>query len=149
MTDCPKMPATKPRQRPRNLLHQDRASAASALLAALLALMSTSACSKPEQDRSPVPSGAAPTVPAASAPALATAPPRASAEPKPPEPAVPYNVILIMIDSMRADMPWTGYPRDIAPWLTRYQKGCMTYTQAYSLSSYTAKSVVPALVGEY
>jgi len=54
-----------------------------------------------------------------------------------------------MIDSMRADMPWTGYARDIAPWLTQYQKGCMTYTRAYSLSSYTAKSVVPALVGEY
>lgn len=54
-----------------------------------------------------------------------------------------------MIDSLRADMPWTGYPRQIAPWLTNYQKGCMTYTRAYSLSSYTAKSVVPALVGEY
>jgi arylsulfatase A-like enzyme len=54
-----------------------------------------------------------------------------------------------MIDSMRADMPWNGYPRDIAPRLTEFQKKCVTYTQAYALSSYTAKSVVPALVGEY
>jgi arylsulfatase A-like enzyme len=58
-------------------------------------------------------------------------------------------VLLIGIDSMRADMPWNGYPRPIAPRLTEFQKRCMTYTQAYSLSSYTAKSVVPMLVGEY
>jgi hypothetical protein len=47
-------------------------------------------------------------------------------------------------------MPWAGYPREIAPWLTAFQaKHCVTYTQGYALSSYTAKSVVPALVGAY
>ncbi len=79
---------------------------------------------------------------AASNSARPSPPPKARAKP-------PYNVLLLMVDSLRADMPWTGYPREIAPWLTRFQKRCMTYTQGYALSSYTAKSVIPALVGEY
>ena len=54
-----------------------------------------------------------------------------------------------MIDSLRADMPWTGYPRAIAPWLTAFEKRCTSYPRAYSLSSYTAKSVAPALAGKY
>lgn len=60
-----------------------------------------------------------------------------------------YNVVLIMIDSLRADMPWAGYPRAIAPWLTDFAKRSTLYPRGYSLSSYTAKSVVPALVGKY
>ncbi len=60
-----------------------------------------------------------------------------------------YNVVLIMIDSLRADMPWAGYPRPIAPWLSEFAKKSTLYPRAYSLSSYTAKSVVPALVGKY
>jgi choline-sulfatase len=82
--------------------------------------------------------------PAASGSARPTTEGAAKATPK-----RPYNVLLVMIDSLRADMPWTGYEREIAPWLTRTQKGCVTYTRGYSLSSYTAKSVAPALVGEY
>lgn len=60
-----------------------------------------------------------------------------------------YNVVLIMIDSLRADMPWAGYPRPIAPWLSRFAEQSTLYPRGYSLSSYTAKSVVPALVGKY
>jgi choline-sulfatase len=89
-----------------------------------------------------------PTSTASSAPARAPVPSASAAPPKP-EPRRPYNVLLVMIDSLRADMPWTGYEREIAPWLTRNQKSCVTYTRGYSLSSYTAKSVAPALVGEY
>ncbi|MDQ2644347.1 MAG: sulfatase [Myxococcota bacterium] len=59
------------------------------------------------------------------------------------------NVLLIMIDSLRADMPWTGYPREIAPRLSQFAKEWVLYPRAYSLSSYTAKSVLPALVGKY
>ncbi|HLV21009.1 MAG TPA: sulfatase [Polyangiaceae bacterium] len=101
------------------------------------------ACSKSEPPEKPVAATPADTASAVAAP---SAPPA----PKPPEPARPYNVLLIMIDSLRADMPWAGYPRPIAPWLTAFQeRACTTYTQGYSLSSYTAKSVAPALVGEY
>ncbi len=39
--------------------------------------------------------------------------------------------------------------RPIAPWLTKFAKRSVVYPGAYSFSSYTAKSVVPALVGEY
>ena len=104
------------------------------------------ACSK---DRpSPAPVAAAPSV-AASASASASAQAR-PAPPARPQLARPYNVLLIVIEALRADMPWAGYPRDIAPWLTAFQaKHCVTYTRAYALSSYTAKSVVPALVGAY
>lgn len=66
-----------------------------------------------------------------------------------PKPEPPYNVLLIMIDSLRADMPWAGYPRPIAPWLSAFAEKSTLYPRAYALSSYTAKSVVPALVGAY
>ena len=61
----------------------------------------------------------------------------------------PYNVILILIDSLRADMPWTGYPREIAPRLTELASKWTVYPRGYSLSSYTAKSVAPMLAGKY
>lgn len=76
--------------------------------------------------------------------------PRASAaQPPRPRPHRPYNVLLITIDALRADMPWERYPRNIAPWMTRFEKRCTDFKQAYSLSSYTAKSVAPMLVDKY
>jgi choline-sulfatase len=59
------------------------------------------------------------------------------------------NVLLLTIDSLRADMPWTGYPREIAPNLTALAKESVVYTHAYSVSSYTAKSVAAMLTGRY
>jgi arylsulfatase A-like enzyme len=73
----------------------------------------------------------------------------ASGKGAPAREAKQYNVLLIMIDSLRADMPWTGYPREIAPRLSRFAKEWVLYPRAYSLSSYTAKSVLPTLVGRY
>jgi choline-sulfatase len=64
-------------------------------------------------------------------------------------PKRPLNVLFITIDSLRADMPWTGYPREIAPNLTKLAKESVVYTNAYSVSSYTAKSVVAMLTGRY
>lgn len=84
-----------------------------------------------------------------------TSPPVTSAAPEPtpssarPEPKRPYNVLFLMIDSLRADMPWAGYPREVAPWLTEFAKRSTLYPRAYSMSSYTAKSVVPTLAGLY
>ena len=54
-----------------------------------------------------------------------------------------------MIDALRADMPWTGYPRPIAPWLSSFASKSTLYPRTYALSSYTAKSVLPALAGRY
>jgi arylsulfatase A-like enzyme len=115
-------------------------SVAAALATAVLA------CSKSDASGGAAASSVAPNisapVPASSAP---LAPPPAEKSSLRP----PYNVLLLMIDSLRADMPWTGYPRPIAPRLTELSRECLVYTRAYSLSSYTAKSVAPALVGEY
>ena len=61
----------------------------------------------------------------------------------------PYNVLFVLIDSLRWDMPWTGYHRPIAPWLDAFAKRSTLYPRSYALSSYTAKSVAPALVGKY
>jgi choline-sulfatase len=51
------------------------------------------------------------------------------------------NVLLISIDSLRADMPWQGYERAIAPRLTALESTCVSYTHSYSISSYTSMSV--------
>ncbi len=89
-----------------------------------------------------------------SAPLTASAAPSASAvaaptpEPAPP-PHGPLNVLLLTIDSLRADMPWTGYPRAIAPNLTKLAEESVVYTNEYALSSYTAKSVAGFLSGRY
>ena len=87
--------------------------------AALLATSSlgllSGACSEQSDSR-------AGTTPSAS---VAVAAPSASAQPTPPpkpEPKRPYNVLFIMIDSLRADMPWAGYERPIAPKLTALEK---------------------------
>ncbi len=63
--------------------------------------------------------------------------------------AAPMNVVVITIDSLRADMPWAGYPRDIAPRLTEIEKRSVSYTRAYALSSFTSKSVGGLLAGQY
>jgi choline-sulfatase len=59
------------------------------------------------------------------------------------------NVLLLTVDSLRSDMPWTGYPREIAPNLTALAKQSAVYTNAYSASSYTAKSVSSLLTSKY
>ncbi|HLV66287.1 MAG TPA: sulfatase-like hydrolase/transferase, partial [Polyangiaceae bacterium] len=80
-------------------------------------------------------------------PESASAPP--PAPPPPRGPTEPLNVLLITIDSLRADMPWTGYPRPIAPNLTELAKEAVVYPRAYSASSYTAKSVATLLTGRF
>ena len=59
------------------------------------------------------------------------------------------NVLVISVDAMRADMPWAGYPRPIAPNLTQLEKASVSYTRAYALSSYTAMSMGGFLAGRY
>jgi arylsulfatase A-like enzyme len=46
-------------------------------------------------------------------------------------------------------MPWTGYPRPIAPNLTELSKHAVVYPRAYAVASYTAKSVGAMLTGRY
>lgn len=58
-------------------------------------------------------------------------------------------MLLLTIDALRADMPWSGYGRPIAPNLTELESKSVSYTQAYSISSYTSMSVGGMLGGEY
>lgn len=58
------------------------------------------------------------------------------------------DVIVLSVDSLRADMPWAGYPRSIAPHLTELEKRSVAYTRAYSVSSYTSMSLGGLLGGK-
>lgn len=73
----------------------------------------------------------------------------AAAAARPRGPDRPLNVLLLTIDSMRADMPWNGYPRAIAPNLSKLAEKSVVYENAYSVSSYTAKSVAAILTGRW
>jgi arylsulfatase A-like enzyme len=117
-------------------------------LVALLACLVSTACSKSQPTDSERTSSAPATRPSeAAAPAPAPAP---SAEAKP-APKLPpaLNVLLITVDSLRADMPWNGYSRPIAPNLSKLAERSAVYTNAYAGSSYTAKSVATILSGRY
>lgn len=61
----------------------------------------------------------------------------------------PLNVLMLSVDALRADMPWNGYPRPIAPNLTALSERSVLYTHAYSVSSYTAQSVAAMLSGRF
>lgn len=120
--------------------------------ATLLSLIVVACAGAPPAEPNPSPA------PAPSAPPTASAQPEASAAasaaepaPTPParKPSGPFNVVLLLIDSLRADMPWAGYPREIAPNLSALEPTCTSYTRGYSTSSYTAKSVAAALSGKY
>lgn len=63
--------------------------------------------------------------------------------------ATRLNVILITVDSLRADMPWAGYPRAIAPRLTALHAESVSYSHAYATSSFTSKSIPGILTGRY
>ncbi len=79
------------------------------------------------------------------------APAAASAEVAPPVkgPGRPLNVLLLTVDSLRADMPWTGYARPIAPNLTKLAAESVVYENHRSVSSYTAQTVATWLTGRY
>jgi choline-sulfatase len=112
------------------------------------ALLLTLSCKT--EPPAPTPAATASVAVSASAgPAASDPPTLASAEAVPAAPATPRNVLLLTIDSLRADMPWTGYPRAIAPNLTKLADESVVYTNEYALSSYTAKSVAGFLSSRY
>jgi choline-sulfatase len=78
-----------------------------------------------------------------------TSAPATAASSAPPSPSPPFNVLLLTIDSLRADMPWAGYPRPIAPRLQALHDVAIDYPRAYSVSSFTSKSLGGLLSGHY
>jgi choline-sulfatase len=100
---------------------------------------------EPAASNPAVSASAANPAPRASASTAVSAPSAPVAE----APHAPRNVLLLTIDSLRSDMPWAGYPRAIAPNLTKLAEQSVVYTNAYALSSYTAKSVAGFLTSRY
>jgi choline-sulfatase len=72
-----------------------------------------------------------------------------AAPPPAPPPPKRFNVLVITIDSLRADMPWAGYPRPIAPRLQALHDRSIAWTRAYSTSSFTSKSIPGLLTGRF
>jgi choline-sulfatase len=59
------------------------------------------------------------------------------------------NVLLITIDTLRADLGYAGYAQPVSPNLDALAKRSTVFTTAYSLASYTGKSIGPMLLGKY
>ena len=59
------------------------------------------------------------------------------------------NVLLITIDTLRADLGFAGYGRPVSPQLDALAAKSVVFERAYSLASYTGKSVGPMLIGKY
>jgi arylsulfatase A-like enzyme len=78
--------------------------------------------------------------------AAASAAPAASATPSAPE---GLSLVLVTIDTLRADLGYAGYPRPVSPNLDRLAARSTVFERAYSLASYTGKSVGPMLIGKY
>jgi choline-sulfatase len=89
----------------------------------------------------------APDASFAAAPSVTLALVDAARPPSPKRPPADLNVIFLSVDCLRADMPWAGYPRPIAPRLTELEKRAVSYTHAYSMSSYTSMSLGGLLGG--
>ena len=120
----------------------------------ILASVALSACDRAK----PATPDSAPTGNTTSAdPSVAVATPSASGsasapavEAKPtPATIGPMNVVLLVVDAMRDDMPWNGYDRKIAPNLTALHGKSVSYERGYSISSFTSKSVAGLLSGQY
>jgi arylsulfatase A-like enzyme len=109
--------------------------------ASAIVMLLAAACSKRTPPPAPAPAADTATTSTADLPAPVDAGPALHPG--------PWNVVLISIDSLRADMPWAGYPRPIAPRLSALHAKSIAYARAYSTSSFTSKSIPGMLTGRY
>jgi len=59
------------------------------------------------------------------------------------------NLVLITVDTLRIDLGFMGYPRPVSPNLDALAARSTVFERAYSMASYTGKSVGPTLIGKY
>jgi arylsulfatase A-like enzyme len=59
------------------------------------------------------------------------------------------NLILITIDTLRPDLGFMGYDLPTSPNLDALAKDSVVFDHAYSMASYTGKSLAPLLIGKY
>jgi len=111
----------------------------------LLAPVFLLACGK-DESKKPVEAPVA-SAPASEAPVAEKKP--EPEEPKEVRPKRPLNVLLLTVDALRSDMPWTSYKKDIAPNLSKLAKESVVYENHRSISSYTAQTVATMLSGRF
>ena len=59
------------------------------------------------------------------------------------------NLVFVTIDTVRADLHYAGYGRELSPNIDKLAARSVVFDRAYSLASYTGKSVGPMLIGKY
>ncbi len=59
------------------------------------------------------------------------------------------NLLLVTIDTLRSDLGYMGYARPVSPTLDQLAQKSVVFERAYSLASYTGKSMGPLLIGKY
>ncbi|AKT36072.1 sulfatase-like hydrolase/transferase [Chondromyces crocatus] len=59
------------------------------------------------------------------------------------------NVLLITVDTLRWDLGYAGNPNPVSPHLDALAARSTIFDRAYSLASYTGKSIGPTLIGKY
>jgi len=60
-----------------------------------------------------------------------------------------YNVVLFTVDTLRIDLGFLGYAKPVSPNLDELAKKATVFERAYSMASYTGKSVGPMMIGKY
>ena len=82
-------------------------------------------------------------------PKAGTSVPTSPVPPKRPLPARTFNVVLFTVDTLRHDLGFAGYPKPVSPNLDALAAKSTVFERAYSMSSYTAKSMGSLLIGKY
>ena len=60
-----------------------------------------------------------------------------------------YNVILISVDTLRADLGYAGYPRPVSTNIDELAKKSVVFERAYAMASFTPKCLGPLMIGKY
>jgi len=60
-----------------------------------------------------------------------------------------FNLVVLTIDALRIDLGFMGYPRPVSPHLDALAKRSTVFERAYSMSSYTGKSLGPMMIGKF
>jgi choline-sulfatase len=64
-------------------------------------------------------------------------------------PPADLNLVLITIDTLRVDLGFMGYDRPVSPNLDALARRSTVFERAYSMASYTGKSIGPMMIGKY
>lgn len=60
-----------------------------------------------------------------------------------------YNLVLITVDTLRADVGFAGYPRPVSPNIDALAARSVVYEHAYATASFTPKCLGPLMIGRY